>query len=124
MHLFIKTFLLGLVLVSFSHLPAAAYQVFHTYRIAGSDILAVTQADNADEDPLVLSLKLAVGSGETTNLAIETDGDISECKLQLETIMGSGSAYAEIVVDMNAQTMNGILMIQCAVFHGLFGDGQ
>ena len=124
MRIFQKTFLLGLALFFFSYLPVSAYQVFHSYRIAGSDILAVAEGNHVDEDPLVLSLKLDIGSGETTDLAIETDGDIEECKLQLETIMGSNSAYAEIVVDMNAQTMNGVLMIQCAVFHGLFPDKQ
>ena len=124
MRIFQKTFLLGLALFFFSYLPVSDYQVFHSYRIAGSDILAVAEGNHVDEDPLVLSLKLDIGSGETTDLAIETDGDIEECKLQLETIMGSNSAYAEIVVDMNAQTMNGVLMVQCAVFHGLFPDKQ
>lgn len=124
MRIFQKTFLLGVALFFFSYLPVSAYQVFHTYRITGSDILAVAEGNHVDEDPLVLSLKLDIGSGETTDLVIETDGDIEECKLQLETIMGSHSAYAEIVVDMNAQTMNGVLMVQCAVFHGLFPEKQ
>ncbi|EAV42116.1 hypothetical protein SIAM614_20545 [Stappia aggregata IAM 12614] len=130
MRIFQKAFLLGLApvlalaLASFFQLPASAYQVFYTYRIAGSDILEVSEGDHVEEDPLVLSLTLNIGSGQTTSLAIETDGDIEECKLQLETIMGSNSAYAEIVVDMNAQTMNGVLMIQCAVFHGLFPEKQ
>lgn len=134
MRVFQKAFLLGLrpvlalaltlVLVSMFYLPASAYQVFYTYRIAGSDILEVSEGDHVEEDPLVLTLKLNIGSGEATSLAIETDGDIEECKLQLETIIGSTSAYAEIVVDMNAQTMNGVLMIQCAVFHGLFPEKQ
>ncbi|MEE4015273.1 hypothetical protein V1T76_24630 [Roseibium sp. FZY0029] len=126
MHVFQKAVLPGLFLVMASFLlqPASAYQVFYTYRIAGSDILEVSEGDHVEEDPLVLMLKLNIGSGEATSLAIETDGDIEECKLQLETIIGSTSAYAEIVVDMNAQTMNGVLMIQCAVFHGLFPEKQ
>jgi hypothetical protein len=84
----------------------------------------VSEGDHVDEDPLVLTLTLNIGSGEFTSPAIETDGDIEECKLQLETIMGSNSAFAEIVVDMNTQTMNSVLMIQCAVFHGLFPERQ
>ena len=124
MRVFHKAFLLGLALVSFFHLPAAAYQLFHTYRIAGSDILAVSEGEYVVEDPLVLRLKLKSGTSEPADLVIETDGDIEECKLQLENIIGSNSAYAEIVVDMNAQTMNGVLMIQCAVFQGLFPEKQ
>jgi hypothetical protein len=102
--------------------PAAfAYQKLLTYRIAGKDILAVTEGVPEVEDPFSLTLKVVSG-GEPVDLLIETDGDVAECRQELESIIGSGTAYAEIVVDETAQTMNGVLMIQCAVFHRLFAD--
>lgn len=113
--------LFGLALAGGLQSAAFAYQKLLTYRIAGKDILAVTEGVPDVEDPLSLILKVVSG-GEPFDLLIETDGEVEECKGQLESIMGSGTAYAEIVIDENSQTMNGVLMIQCAVFHGLFAE--
>jgi len=113
--------LLGLALAAGLQSSAFAYQKLLTYRIAGKDILSVTEGVPEVEDPLSLSLKIVSG-GEPADLVIETDGEVQECKGQLESIIGSATAYAEIVVDETAQTMNGVLMIQCSVFHGLFAE--
>ncbi|MHA7777084.1 hypothetical protein [Roseibium sp. M-1] len=113
--------LIGLVLAAGLHSTAFAYQKLLTYRIAGKDLLEVTEKAPEVEDPFTLTLKLATG-GEPEELTIETDGDLGDCKDQLESIIGSDSAYAEIVVDESAQTMNGVMMTQCVVFHGLFGN--
>ena len=103
---------------------AAAYQQFVTYRIAGMDILSITQAEQMDEDPDTLTLKIRPGSGPADEIVIESDGGLDDCKQQLDYIAGSKTDYAEIVVDMNASTMNGVLVLQCATFHGLFSSGQ
>lgn len=102
--------------------PASAYQQFVTYRIAGKDILAITMLEHVDENPAGLTLKVAPGGGGADEILIESDGGLDECRTELEYIVGSASAYAEIVIDMNAQTMNGVMVVQCATFHGLFGD--
>lgn len=103
-------------------MPASAYQQFLTYRIAGADILSVTLAPHVDEDPAALTLKLRPGSGPSDEILIESDGGLDACRTDLGYIVGSKDSYAEIVIDINAQTMNGVLVLQCATFHGLFGE--
>ncbi|WFE91462.1 hypothetical protein K1718_08910 [Roseibium porphyridii] len=104
--------------------PAAAYQQLLTYRIAGLDILAIAEGDHVDEDPWALALTVVPSGGMGNEIIIESDGGLDECKQQLEYVKGSKSDYIEIVIDMNASTMNGVLVIQCATFQGLFTSGQ
>ncbi|WP_298812365.1 hypothetical protein [uncultured Roseibium sp.] len=104
--------------------PAAAYQQLLTYRIAGQDILAITEGDHVDEDPWALTLTVVPSGGMGNEILIESDGGLDECKQQLEYVKGSTSDYIEIVIDMNAPTMNGVLVIQCATFQGLFTSAQ
>ncbi|WP_269580678.1 hypothetical protein [Roseibium sp. Sym1] len=101
--------------------PASAYQQFLTYRIAGQDIQSITLAPHADENPAAMTLNLQ-SSGGSSDILIESDGGLDACKTELEYIIGSKDAYAEIVVDMNARTMNGVMVLQCATFYGLFGE--
>ncbi len=102
---------------------ALAYQHLVTFRIAGKDIQSVTAGKHVEEDPASLTLKLAPAPGQAAEIVLESDGDLDDCQQQLGYIIGSKTDYVEIVIDMNAQTMNGILVIQCATFFGLFGDG-
>ncbi|WP_213216021.1 hypothetical protein [Roseibium polysiphoniae] len=103
--------------------PAGAYQQFTTYRIAGKDIVSVTVGEQQVEDPASLILKLAPSAGEASEITIFSDGDLDECQTNLGYIIGSKTDYVEIVVDDTARTMNGVMVIQCATFFGLFGDG-
>eukprot|EP00903_Cladosiphon_okamuranus_P002066 g2064.t1 len=103
---------------------AAAYQQLLIYRIAGKDILAITLADHVDEDAAAMTLKVVPTGGMSDEILIESDGGLDECKTQLEYIKGAEGAYAEIVIDMNSTTMNGVLVIQCATFYGLFPEGR
>jgi len=103
-------------------LPASAYQQILTYRIAGTDIQSVTLAPHVDEDPAAMTLQVRSDSGQPNEILIESDGGLDDCKRQLDYIVGSKDAYAEIVIDINAQTMNGVLVLQCATFYGLFGE--
>ena len=103
---------------------ASAYQQFLTYRIAGQDILAITMADHVDEDAAAMTLKVVPTGGMSDEILIESDGGLDECKTQLEFIKGDAGAYAEIVIDMNSTTMNGVLVLQCATFYGLFPEGR
>lgn len=100
---------------------ASAYQQFTTYRIAGKDIVSIAEQEPAGEDPATLTLKMGTDSSE---IVIESDDDLKACKEKLEAIRGSAAHYAEIVVDVNAMTMNGVMVIQCSTFYGLFGDGS
>jgi hypothetical protein len=123
MRQFLIMFLAIMTLASVTAVPLSAYQQFITYRIAGKDILSVTEGNHVDEDPWTLTLKVVPSGGMSDEIQLESDGGFDECKQQLGYIIGSKTEYAEIVIDMNASTMNGVLMIQCATFHGLFGDG-
>lgn len=116
----LNVFLLGFCLAG----TASAYQQFLTYRIAGKDILAITMADHVDEDPAAMTLKVVPTGGMSDEILIESDGGLDECKTQLEYIKGVDGAYAEIVIDMNSTTMNGVLVLQCATFYGLFQEGR
>ncbi|GAA0775031.1 hypothetical protein E1180_01990 [Roseibium denhamense] len=100
--------------------PAAAYQLIVSYRIAGTDLAAVELQEPEVEDPEVLHLKLTEGAGDTLELFLESDAGFGTCADDLQTIIGVADAYAEIVIDQSAQTMNGVAMLQCAIFWGLF----
>lgn len=119
MRLLFRSILFCLLL---ANAPASGYQQFLTYRIAGKDILSVTLAPHVDEDPAAMTLKLRPGANQADELLIESDGGLDDCRTELEYIIGSKDGYAEIVIDVNAQTMNGVLVLQCATFQGLFGE--
>lgn len=95
--------------------PAEAWQKFEDYRILGTELQGVKAVDPAfEEDPAVLEL-LVGAEGETpVTLELETDGFLEDCAQTLEYVIGDPNAYAQIVVQVNADTMNGSLIIQCS----------
>lgn len=119
---FFKLAMLAGVCLATSVGMADAYQQFLTYRIAGTDILAVARAPHVDEDPAALTLTIAPGRGTAAEILIESDGDLDMCQQDLEAIAGAPDTYAEIVIDIDARTMNGVMVVQCTTFQGLFGD--
>lgn len=101
-----------------------AYQQFTTYRLAGTDLVAITSRVGLDEDPEELILTLTEGAGDASELILESDLGFGDCKTDLEQIIGVKEAYAEIVLDQSADTLNGVRMLQCSVFWGLFRIAQ
>lgn len=102
--------------------PAHAYQQFSTLRVAGVEILSVTRAPQQDEDPAGLTLQIARPGDTPAEIFIESDGDLDGCYDQLIGIQGARATYAEIVTDINAVTMNGVLVVQCTAYQFPFGD--
>jgi hypothetical protein len=94
---------------------AQAFQKFEDYRILGSEIRSIKAIDpEFEEDPEMLEIELIGDGSEGVTLQIETDGSLEECAQTLEYLVGDPSQYAQIVVQVNAATMNGSLIVQCS----------
>ena len=94
---------------------AQAFQKLEDYRILGSEIRAITVVDpDFEEDPEVLNIELIGEGGQDVILQIETDGSLGECRQSLEYVIGDPDQYAQIIVHVNAPTMNGSLIDQSA----------
>ncbi len=93
-------------------LAAQEFTKLDDYRIPGGALVAVEAIDPPfEEDPEILRLTLS-----STVLEFETDGDASDCAQVLAYLPGDTSQYAQIMIDTTAQTLNGSLIVQCAVF--------
>ncbi len=94
--------------------PVLAFQKFEDYRILGSEIASIKATDpDFEEDPEVLEIELIGDGGPDVTLQIETDGSLDECRQSLEYVIGDPNQYAQIVVQVNAPTLNGSLIVQC-----------
>tara|TARA_R110002020_G_scaffold35195_7_gene106335 strand:+ start:3161 stop:3514 length:354 start_codon:yes stop_codon:yes gene_type:complete len=100
------------VLASMS--PAPAFQKFEQYRILGSEILSVRLGPMEVEDPATLILELTPNSSGPGEITIESDAGLDACKATVEEILGSATSTVEITVQVTADTMNGVMVIQCA----------
>lgn len=99
-----------------STLPALAWQDFRELRISGAEITEVTLRDPEPEDPFVLVLDLV--HGET--IEIESDMELERCAEDARLAIGNRDAILEIRVWTNALSMNGVMVVGCAVTNGLF----
>lgn len=94
---------------------AHAWQKFEDYRILGTDLRAVKAIDpEFNEDPAVLELVVGAQGENPVTLQIETDGILEDCARTLQYIIGDPNNYAQIIVQTNASTMNGTLIVQCS----------
>lgn len=94
---------------------ANAFQNFEEYRILGSEIQSVSMAPYEHEDPATLIIKVGSSADDAQEIVIESDGDLDTCKSDIETIIGNSDQYAQIVIYKSAQTMNGVLVTECAM---------
>lgn len=124
MDTFIKNLVLVALTLSFSAGLASALQHFSTYRIFAAELISVTVGEQEVEDPASLILKIGPSPQEATELLIESDGSLDECRQSLEAIMDYASGYVEILVDQAAQTMNGVMVLHCTAFDTPFIDLQ
>jgi hypothetical protein len=94
--------------------PSSAFQKFEEYRILGSDIRSVRLGPQQVEDPATLIIELATDSAEAREITIESDGGLDECKLTIDYTIGDSTRYIEIRVHTTADTMNGMMVTECA----------
>ena len=94
--------------------PALALQKFEEYRIVGSEILSVRLGRQQVEDPATLIIELVTESSQSQELSIESDGGLDECKLTIDYAIGDKASYIEIRVHTTADTMNGVMVTECA----------
>lgn len=94
--------------------PASGLQKFEQYRIMGSEISAVRVGPQEVEDPATLIIDLVSESSETTQILLESDGDLDECKLTIEYAIGDKGSYIQITQHLTADTMNGVMVTECA----------
>ena len=94
--------------------PSSALQRFEEYRIVGSEIQSVRLGPQQVEDPATLIIDLVPGSSETKQLTLESDGGLDDCKLTIEYAIGDTNRYVQIRVQTTAETMNGVMVTECA----------
>lgn len=96
--------------------PAAAWDEIRTLRIFADEIARVVLAPQGHEDPSMLVVDLA--SGE--RLEVEGDNEravFERCAEDIETLLAAGGdGYVELAANVNARSLNGVLLIACAVF--------
>lgn len=94
---------------------AQAFQKFEDYRILGSEIRSIKAIDpDFEEDPEVLEIELIEDGAPSVVLQLETDGGLEDCLQHIQYVVGDPNQYAQIVVQVNAPTLNGSLIVQCA----------
>lgn len=94
--------------------PALALQRFEQYRIMGSEIAAVRTAPHVDEDPAALIITLKSEQKEPVEITLESDGPVEDCQTIMEYAIGDANSYIQITVQHTADTMNGVMMTECA----------
>lgn len=94
--------------------PASALQKFEEYRIMGSEIGSVRLGPQEVEDPASLVIELVPETSETREIMIESDGGLDECRQTIDHAIGDSTRYVEIRVHVTAETMNGVMVTECA----------
>lgn len=94
--------------------PASGLQKFEQYRIMGSEISAVRIGPQEVEDPETLIIELVSETSEPVEIMLESDGDLEECKLTIEYAIGDKGSYIQITQHLTADTMNGVMVTECA----------
>ena len=94
-------------------LPALAYEHTAEYRFTGEELVAFSVTEGADEDPTVLSIGLQTDGGGVT-LEIESDLGLGDCPEVLTYAQGNPGVTVVLTANLNAQTMNGVTLVQCS----------
>ncbi|WP_422371143.1 hypothetical protein [Hoeflea sp.] len=105
-----------LMLAAMAALPvgqASAMQKFEQYRILGSEIRAVRMGPQEVEDPALLILELGGEGASASEIEIESDDFLDDCKSLVENMIGDPSSYVQITVHTTADTMNGMIVTEC-----------
>ncbi|MGJ3265597.1 MAG: hypothetical protein ACFE0R_20440 [Salinarimonas sp.] len=110
-----RTILTALVAIATAGPHAAALDELTTYLIRGDEIVSVAVEPPEMEDPLRMTLTLDSDVRDEP-VVIESDADLAECALLIDGIIGDPGSRVEIVVHETTDTMNGVLVIQCARF--------
>ena len=93
---------------------ALALQKFEQYRIMGNEIRSVRFGPQQVEDPATLIIELVSDTSDPREIMLESDGGLDECKLTVEYAIGDASSYVQITVHLTADTMNGVIVTECA----------
>ena len=94
--------------------PASALQKFEEYRIMGNEIRSVRLGPQEVEDPATLIIDLVSDPSEARDITLESDGGLDDCKLTIDYAIGDKTRYIEIRVQTTADTMNGVMVTECA----------
>lgn len=93
---------------------AQALQKFEQYRIMGSEIRSVRSGPQQVEDPATLIIELVSDSSDPREIMLESDGDLDDCKRTIEYAIGDGGSYVQITLHLTADTLNGVIVTECA----------
>ncbi|MEQ8482284.1 MAG: hypothetical protein RIC18_16670 [Hoeflea sp.] len=106
----------GLLLAAMAAMTVSqmsALQKFEQFRILGSEIRAVRMGPQQVEDPASMVVELAGDGTGSTEIEIESDGFLDECRMTIENMIGDASSYVQITVHTTADTMNGMMVTEC-----------
>lgn len=90
---------------------AFAQDTGREYEVTGEKIISVETTQVAPKDPFPLAIGLSSGA----TWVIESDMPLDDCKSNFELAAGDPDLTVVVVVDENAQTLNGILVTRCAI---------
>ncbi len=93
--------------------PASAFQKFEEYRIPGNEIRAVRVTPPANEDPATIVIELDAEAQNDRQIILESDNALDDCKATVESAIGDEDTYVEIVLHTTANTMNGVIVVEC-----------
>jgi hypothetical protein len=80
----------------------------------GSEISAVRIGPQEVEDPATLIIDLVSDASEPAEIMLESDGGLDDCKLTIEYAIGDNASYIQITQHLTADTMNGVMVTECA----------
>lgn len=90
---------------------AQAFTKYDDYRFSGREIVAATASGPSEiEGPASLEIKLR---DVDEVLKLESDNETESCADTLNSMAGSEFGYVQVLVNENASTMNGLLILHC-----------
>ncbi|WP_420406976.1 hypothetical protein [Hoeflea sp.] len=109
--------ILALVLATMASAPVSqvdALQKFEQFRILGSEIRAVRMGPQEVEDPALMIVEIAGDGSGSVEIEFESDGLLDDCRMTIENMIGDDTSYVQITVHTTADTMNGMMVTECA----------
>ncbi len=96
--------------------PAAhAWERTIEYRFTGAEIVSFKVTEPAfDEEPTFVRIMLSDPMGGDGIIEFEDDSRFEDCAETLSMYKGDASTTIVLVVDTNATTMNGSVVVQCS----------
>lgn len=94
---------------------ANVLNIFTEYRISGAEIREIHVLLIGMEESAALEIVLQLRAGREP-FVVESDQLLKDCAEDIHCIIGNPNAYVQIVININANTMNGVWIRTCATY--------